>query len=295
MSMNRLGMIGVVVVAGVLLSYVFRREVLALIVQPYRQTPMEVTGTIQEHLLQDETFDELPYFLYLPAGYNASEQQRFRVLYHLHGAMLPPGQARLECQFIGSQLDVAVTENKIDPMIVVCPADVEGNRMWADSYDGKHQVARLVTEALVTHIDATYRTQAQPLGRILQGFSMGGFGAVVNGFRNPEVFGKVLVWDGALHEWDTISTSRRVISNKMFASQDYFENWSPSAVTQQTTQPLFMVVSQMNATRTMGARFQQHLDEIDLPYTYFDSTCGHNFECLFNEFADAAYLFMGRG
>ena len=48
------------------------------------------------------------------------------------------------------------------------------------------------------HIDATYRTIARRKARLIEGYSMGGFGAGHLGFKYPELFGAVVVDAGAL-------------------------------------------------------------------------------------------------
>ena len=105
---------------------------------------------------------------------------------------------------------------------------------------------------LIPHIDTTYRTIAAQHGRAIQGFSMGGFGALIHGFRSSEQFSAVLVWDGAIHNWETLSTNRSSIANKMFATEGYFDLWSPWTLTAQGPNPeldLFIIVGDMNATR----------------------------------------------
>ena len=46
----------------------------------------------------------------------------------------------------------------------------------------------IITKNLIPHIDATYRTIATREGRAIEGHSMGGFGALHNGFKNPDLF-----------------------------------------------------------------------------------------------------------
>jgi enterochelin esterase-like enzyme len=51
---------------------------------------------------------------------------------------------------------------------------------------------------LIPQVDRTYRTLARREGRVIEGFSMGGYGAGHLGFKYPELFGTVAVDAGAL-------------------------------------------------------------------------------------------------
>ena len=102
------------------------------------------------------------------------------MIYHLHGAFLREPWAGYECELLGSKVEEALAAQIIDPMIVVCLVDPEGDSMWSDGYDGQHRVSTGFIEDLIPHVDETYRTIPEREGRALQGFSMGGFGAVTN-------------------------------------------------------------------------------------------------------------------
>ncbi len=56
----------------------------------------------------------------------------------------------------------------------------------------------VIIKDLIPHVDATYRTLARREDRIIEGYSMGGFGAAHLGFKYPELFGTVVVNAGAL-------------------------------------------------------------------------------------------------
>ncbi|MEM7130538.1 MAG: alpha/beta hydrolase-fold protein [Chloroflexota bacterium] len=163
--------------------------------------------------------------VYLPEGYDESEQQ-YRTLYHLHGAGVRESWAGYDCNKVGEGVEKAVAAGIIEPMIVVCPVDPDGNRMWSDSFDGQYLASTALTKDLIPYIDTNYRTIAERNGRALQGISMGGFGAATNGFRIPELFNAIIIWDGALHDWNTLSTNRETIATKMFGTEEYFTEWS---------------------------------------------------------------------
>ena len=47
----------------------------------------------------------------------------------------------------------------------------------------------IILKELVPHIDETYRTLASRQGRLIEGFSMGGYGAARLAFKHHEIFG----------------------------------------------------------------------------------------------------------
>lgn len=175
------------------------------LIWPYLQPrPISIEGDVQKITFVGENAGEQTYFIYLPHGYNASERP-YRVLYHLHGAFVQESWTGRECNYIGAKIEEAAANGIIEPMIIVCPVDPDGNRMWSDSYDGQFLASTAFLEDLIPHIDANYHTIAERNGRALQGFSMGGFGTITNGFRSPELFSALIVWDGAIHNWETLS------------------------------------------------------------------------------------------
>lgn len=234
------------------------------------------------------------YFVHLPKGY-ATSGQDYDVLYHLHGAFAQEGWVGEQCRLIGQHLARAAGAGTLAPMILVCPVDPQADSMWSDSYDGRSNPATGILNDLIPHIDQTYRTHAVRAGRVLQGFSMGGFGALTIGLRAPDQFRALLVWDGALHNWETLSRNRRAIASKVFASESYFEAWSPWQVVtrpEAAEMPIFLVAGQMAATRDYGTRFKAHLDRIGKEVVYYDSNCPHSMSCMLDELGQNAFEFI---
>lgn len=150
------------------------------------QTPPPPTGHVvvtylDSKLLRGNAGGENPrrrVSVYLPPGYAANPQQRYPVLYYLHGfawndslIFHADGMARL--------LDQAIAAGQIRPLIVVVPnestlylgsfyANSATTGLWAD----------FTARELVRFIDGQYRTLARPGSRGLAGHSMGGNGVL---------------------------------------------------------------------------------------------------------------------
>lgn len=139
--------------------------------------------------------------VYLPAGYDASDQ-RYPTLYFLHG--LFGNERKWESRGTATQLDELIAKGEVKPMIVVCPNG-------EDSFYLKWKVGAIDWEQCIVHdlveaIDKKYRTLATREQRGLTGDSMGGFGALNLGLRNPKVFGSISAHSAALLPADPTQT-----------------------------------------------------------------------------------------
>lgn len=124
----------------------------------------------------------LKYNICLPRSYDEQADRRFPVLYLLHGLTsnythwAPLGAPRAAAEY--------------DDLIVVMPD--AGNSWyvnWAESAEGQANAWEdAIVKDLVGHVDAHYRTIAAREGRAINGLSMGGYGAMTLGLRNPETF-----------------------------------------------------------------------------------------------------------
>ena len=88
--------------------------------------------------------------------------------------------------------DRAVRSAYIPPVIVVFPNGL-AESMWCDSKDGRVPMETIVVKELLPYIDRTFRTIASREGRMIEGFSMGGYGAARLGLKHHELFGAASV------------------------------------------------------------------------------------------------------
>lgn len=133
------------------------------------------------------------YLVWLPPGYDAGTQ-RFPVLYWLHGM---GSNQRGGAQVFLPHVKAAIEDGALAPCVVVF---VNGmvRSFYCDSTDGKIPMESVLIKDLIPHVDATYRTLATREGRIIEGFSMGGYGAAHLGFKYPDLFATVIINAGAL-------------------------------------------------------------------------------------------------
>lgn len=237
----------------------------------------------------------IPFRVYLPPSYATQPARRFPVIYHLHGAgaRYTSGNATLEGVYEGYMVNGQMPE-----AIIVYP-DGMIDSFWADSFDGAKKVETQVIRELLPRIDATYRTIADRKQRVVQGFSMGGFGAMEYAAKFPELFGAAIGLDGALTLWSDLLRVHPEITSGVFNNdQTYFNRYSPNAnATANRSQLLalgtkfFVLVGQLVQD---NRNWMNTLDSLGIPYQYHDSTCRHSFSCIMGNKTDmdavAAFL-----
>ncbi|HPA17776.1 MAG TPA: alpha/beta hydrolase-fold protein [Verrucomicrobiae bacterium] len=136
---------------------------------------------------------EVSYLVWLPPAYE-QETKRYPVIYWLHGM---GGNQRGGATMFVPHVEAAIKEGVLPPVIVVL---VNGmvKSFYCDSSDGRCPMESVIVKDLIPHVDATYRTIAGRDGRIIEGYSMGGYGAGHLGFKYPELFATVVINAGAL-------------------------------------------------------------------------------------------------
>ena len=146
---------------------------------------------------------EVSYLVWLPPSYSQGTK-RYPVIYWLHG--MGGNQRGGATQFV-PQVAAAIKDGVLPPCIVI---SVNGmvRSFYCDSTDGKIPMESVIIKDLLPHVDATYRTLAKREGRVLEGFSMGGYGAAHLGFKYPELFGTVVINAGALLDPNTANVPK---------------------------------------------------------------------------------------
>jgi enterochelin esterase-like enzyme len=113
--------------------------------------------------------------------------------------------------------------------------------MWCDSKDGAVPMETIVVKELLPHIDATFRTIATREGRIVEGFSMGGYGAARLGFKYPQLFSAVSILAGGPLDLDFAGPRatgnpeerERILKETFGGDLDYYRSQNPITVAQQ--------------------------------------------------------------
>jgi endo-1,4-beta-xylanase len=162
----------------------------AVWVDPNRAEP---NGTKYRTFASSVLGADVSYLVYLPPRYD-EETRKYPVIYWLHGL---GGNQRAGATGFLPHVAKAIRQGDLPPAIVVLVNGVVSS-FYCDWADGKRPVESVIVRDLIPHIDETYRTVARREGRVIQGYSMGGFGAAHLAFKYPQLFGTVVVDAGAL-------------------------------------------------------------------------------------------------
>ncbi len=132
---------------------------------------------------------EMPYKLILPADYKTAKEQKYAVIYLLHG---------LTGHYDNWMGKTKLTEYaEKHNFIIVTP---EGNNGWySDSATVPNdKYESYIIQELIPEIDKNFRTVADKNHRVVAGLSMGGYGAIKFGLKYAEMFSLVGSFSGAL-------------------------------------------------------------------------------------------------
>jgi enterochelin esterase-like enzyme len=163
----------------------------------------EARSTVVRETFESETLGRLyQYNVYLPANYDVMSERRYPVIYLLHGRSADMGSWLT----VRSALDRMIAEHEIPPIIAVMPDMPSSQRAgyYIDSqYTGDDYPAEAVETAffsdLIPYVDATYRTVTQRAGRLVGGYSMGGYGAIRYALGHGDTFAGALVLSPAVY------------------------------------------------------------------------------------------------
>jgi enterochelin esterase-like enzyme len=142
----------------------------------------------------DLLYQPLAYRVALPPCYDVLSEERYPVLYLIHGQSFTDDQwERLGAAEIAGRL---VASAELPPFIIVMPRD----RVWLEP--SQDPFGQALVEALIPYIDANYRTLPERAGRAIGGLSRGGAWAMHLGLTEWETFGAVGMHSGFAFQSD---------------------------------------------------------------------------------------------
>jgi len=179
------------------------------------QTTGLLGGTVEHHTFFSPALGiDKSYNIYLPPGYY-QDRRRYPVLYLFRGhekEWFDPYQDHSRGGTAIQHLaDELILSGAVSPMIIVgvgltsADGSIYGlgvnfvNPRLARGVEGigSGLFETYLTRDVIGHIDATWRTRSQARYRGADGFSLGGFTAVMMGIKYPELFSSVGSYDGS--------------------------------------------------------------------------------------------------
>jgi poly(3-hydroxybutyrate) depolymerase len=215
------------------------------------------------------------YHLYTPAAHDRDPDARFPVVYWLHGS----GGGAAGIAPLARLVDEAVESGSTPPCFVVFVNGLSQG-MYVDWKDGSTPIESMIVKDLVPHIDATYRTIPTREGRLLDGFSMGGYGAARLGFAHPELFRAVSMLGAGPLDPDFERTpranprARDGLLERVYGDRATFRQVSPWVLAEQRADQLKqdtllrIAVGDRDETFAMNKEFHEHLVKLGIQHDW---------------------------
>lgn len=246
--------------------------------KPVWVLPVVNTPRVQRVLFDSKTAGEqVSCYVFTPESYESERGCRFPVLYWLHGS---GGSTPAAAAQIAQRYGDAMRAGKIPPMILVFPNGLPMG-MWCDWRDGSVKLETMFIEELIPHIDRSFRTQAKREGRIIEGFSMGGYGAARLGFKHPQLFAAVSLLGAGPLQPDFNEAPRagprgrdQVLGTVYGGDMAHFQAQSPWQIVEQNAEKLRsgllirQIIGDRDETLRFNRDFKQHLDALNIPHSY---------------------------
>lgn len=220
---------------------------------------------------------EVSYHVYTPPAYDAAQTTRFPVLYWLHGTEGGVNHVRP----VARMFHFAIRDEGVPPLIVVFVNGLS-KRLWTDSKDGLAPIETVFIDELIPQIDQSFRTIASREGRILEGFSMGGYGAARIGFRHTELFGGISIlaagpldieFEGPRATGNPLR--EQILKDVCNGDMAYFKSTHPWTAAESNAEALRnsgtilrQAVGSNDRTLALSQRFHEHLEKLKIQHEF---------------------------
>ena len=198
------------------------------------------------------------YAVSLPPAYEQKTKQRYPLVIFLHG--LNNDERDWEGQGIEAKLAALRAANKVGDFIVAMPYGA--NSFYINGKDGTRYEDAIVKDFL-PFIEGKYRTLPGAQHRLIEGISMGGYGALLIAFKHPEMFAGVAAHSAALFDQlpqpptaptDRYGGYRYQLATKLFGAP-------PDAAYFQANNPLYL--AKENAAKLKALKIYFDVGEQD--------------------------------
>ncbi len=231
-------------------------------------------------IISKRTGNPISFSIYLPADYNKNNRA-YPVIYHLHS--LGDNYRSTWHPLVVSYINNAVSLGIIDDCIIVFPDSYE-NSMWGNSADGSKPAESDLIDEIIPFVDYFYRTVPYREYRFIQGFSMGGFGAVKFMCKYPDLFCKAVALDGGMRTWESLRSGRPQIASDVFRNNEkLFAEFSPWKFIRQNADILALdtlFYISVGNFKSLNKTLFDSLDFYKIPYIPSITYCKHDIACL---------------
>ena len=165
--------------------------------------------------------------------------------------------------------------------------DGYNDSFWGDSKDGSKPAETNFIKELIPYIDANYNTIADRKSRVIQGFSMGGFGAAKCISKYPELFSTAILYDAAILKWNEMKLVFPSVASGVYGNdENYFNQYSPwywtpvNAAKMKDSVRVRFVVGQYPVLNTP---YRDLLGTYSISKEYVETGCAHDLNCLISK------------
>ncbi len=219
--------------------------------------------------------EDIGYCIYLPPGYSNSPDQRYPVIYNLHGN----GGNEFTSMDSIALLHEGITTGRWPELIMVLPNGGHST-FYKDSADGRFPIESVFVKEFIPFVDSNYRTIADRRGRCIEGFSMGGRGSTRLAMKYPEMFCSLFCQAGNVpHLIETFDATAPELRKDLLLGENRtdWENNDVYALTKKNADRIQANVRIQIACGTQDEGhiqtvrdFHQHLQSLGIDHTYIE-------------------------
>ncbi|NQY14900.1 MAG: esterase family protein [Henriciella sp.] len=261
---------------------------------------------VSEHSLETALMAQpVSYHVFLPPSYADTPDARYPVIYWLHGSGgFPPGML----QGLSGRFNGAMVQNKMPEALVVFPDGLSQSN-WVNSRDGQVPMEDIIIQELIPKIEADYRVIASADGRLIEGGSMGGYGAARFGLKYPDMFAAISMLNpGPMQsamDVDNAPIVGRERAQQIFdtvygGDQDYFQAQSPWQLATAFTETgphaleIRLILGANDPIAAVNQDFSAHLDSLSIEHELILlEDAGHNPRQMFAALGEDYWDFFG--
>lgn len=228
------------------------------------------------------------FHIYLPPTYASEPSRNYPVIYWLHGSGgFPKGAMKM----LSARFHEAINTRKIQEAIVVFP-DGFGQSMWLNDKDNQLPMEDIFIQEVIPHIDANYRTIKSKNGRVLEGGSMGGYGAARFGFKYTELFAAISMLNpGPMQKVLDVDNApivgregaQNIIDRVYGGDLEYFKAQSPWRLVEENADKIRanlkirMILGELDQITINNKEFSERLKELGVEHeVILLADAGHN-------------------
>ena len=111
--------------------------------------------------------------------------------------------------------------------------------------------------------------------------------------KYQNLFSKIIIMDGAMHNWETINTGQpKIVKNQFANDEKYFNEWSPWAWAERADMDQTEVFIIEGLMVDYNTRYYEHLQELGAKVEKVSPNCLHDVRCIQNTYGIEAFEFL---